>query len=180
MKISANFAKKAFILCLTLLAFLPNAQSRQPKPTGNPAPPQQPKPSGKQVVMNDMVHQQDFVFKAQTAMPMTGSTRHLTSDYDLKVTKESVVSYLPYFGRAYSAPIDPSKGGIQFTSKDFSYTVTDRKKGGWDVVIKPKDYRDVQQMTLTISVDGYATLQVTSLNRQPISFNGTVAQPKKK
>ena len=121
-----------------------------------------------------LVESQNYVFKAQTAMPLSGRVRHLTSDYDLKISKTSVVSYLPYFGRAYVAPIDPSKGGIQFTSKDFNYTMTPGKKEGWTVVVKPKDYRDVQQMTLTISSAGYATLQVISTNRQAISFNGII------
>ncbi|HEX9508930.1 MAG TPA: DUF4251 domain-containing protein [Puia sp.] len=124
--------------------------------------------------IKNLVDSQNFVFKAQSAMPMSGRTRQLTSDYDLKVTKDQIVSYLPYFGRAYTAPIDPSQGGIQFTSKDFDYTVEARKKGGWDVQIKPKDYRDVQQMSLSISENGYATLQVTSTNRQAISFYGYI------
>jgi hypothetical protein len=35
-------------------------------------------------------------------------------------------------------------------------------------------------MQLTISEDGYATLQVTSTNRQPISFSGYVMEIKEK
>ena len=127
-----------------------------------------------------LVDSQNYVFVAQSAMPMSGRVRQLTPDFDLKVTKSSIVSYLPYFGRAYTAPIDPTQGGIQFTSKDFEYTANPRAKGGWDVLIKPKDYRDVQQMSLSISSTGYATLQVTSTNRQPISFNGIIRAPRKK
>ena len=141
------------------------------------------KQAAKTAAIKNMIDSQSYVFKAQSATPMSGRNRQLTSDYDLKVTKDKLVSYLPYFGRAYSAPIDPSQGGIQFTSKDFDYTTTPRKKGGWDIQIKPKDYRDVQQMSLTISEDGYASLQVTSINRQPISFSGyitAVKPPKKK
>ena len=140
------------------------------------------KQAEKTAAIKNMVDSQSYVFKAQSAMPMSGRTRQLTSDYDLKVTRDRIVSYLPYFGRAYTAPIDPSQGGIQFTSKDFDYTVTPRKKGGWDVLIKPKDYRDVQQMSLNITENGYASLQVTSTNRQAISFSGyvTAIPPKKK
>lgn len=140
----------------------------------------QDKQAAKETEIKNLVDSQSYVFKAQSALPMTGRTRQLTSDYDLKVTKSSIVCYLPYFGRAYSAPIDPSKGGIQFTSKDFDYTVTGRKKGGWDVQIKPKDYRDVQQLSLSISQEGYASLQVTSTNRQMISFNGYITAIKQK
>jgi Domain of unknown function (DUF4251) len=141
------------------------------------------KQAAKMAAVKMLIDSQSYVFIAQSAMPMSGRTRQLTSDYDVKVTKDKVVSYLPYFGRAYSAPIDPSQGGIQFTSKDFDYTTTPRKKGGWDIQLKPKDYRDVQQMALSITEDGYASLQVTSTNRQAISFTGyitAIKQPKKK
>lgn len=121
-----------------------------------------------------LIDNQDYVFEARTVMPMGGRTRQLTSIYTLTVTKDSVESYLPYFGRAYFAPIDPSKGGIEFTSKKFDYSAKDQKKGGWLIIIKPDDARDVQQMTLTVSPSGYALLQVTSTNRQAISFNGII------
>jgi Domain of unknown function (DUF4251) len=137
-------------------------------------------PADKAAAIKNLVDSQNYVFKAQTALPQSGRSRVLTTDYDLKVTKAAVISYLPYYGRAYQAPMDPTQGGIQFTSKDFSYTVTPGKKGGWNVQIKPNDYKDVQQMTLSISSAGYATLQVISQNRQAISFNGEIVAPSKK
>ncbi|HXB07900.1 MAG TPA: DUF4251 domain-containing protein [Puia sp.] len=121
-----------------------------------------------------LVESQNFVFKAQTAIPQSGRSRNLTSDYDLKVSKDVVVSYLPYYGQAYEAPIDPSKGGLDFSTKDFSYASVPGKKDGWTVTIKPRDYKDVQQLVLRISSEGYASLQVISTNRQAISFNGVI------
>jgi hypothetical protein len=134
----------------------------------------------KSAAFKTLVDSQNYVFQAQTAMPLRGGTRQLTTYYDLKVTKKAIVCDLPYYGRAYVAPINPSQNGLQFTSRDFTYTTTPRKNGGWDVVIKPKDYRDVQQMTLTISTAGYTTLQVTNLNKDPISFNGVIVAPSSK
>jgi len=128
--------------------------------------------------IKNLVDSQTYVFVAQTALPLSGNTRQLTSDYDLKVTPTVITSYLPYFGRAYTAPINPTQGGIQFTSNKFEYTATPKTKGGWDIQIRPKDYRDVQQLTLNISETGYATLQVTSTNRQAISFNGYITEIK--
>ena len=161
---------KSFLALLLLLPFLAPAQT----------PSAADKKAAKLTAIKDMVESQNYVFKAQTALPMSGPSRQLTPDYDLKVTKQSIISYLPYFGRAYTAPMDPSKGGIQFTSKDFDYTLTPGKKDGWNVLIKPKDYRDVQQMSLSISSTGYAIVQVTSTSRQPISFNGVIVAPKQK
>ncbi|KAA2239325.1 DUF4251 domain-containing protein [Chitinophaga agrisoli] len=135
----------------------------------------------KKPVIKDLIAAQEYVFKAQMALPMGGRSRQLTSDYDVKVAKDSVISYLPYFGRAYTAPLDPTQGGIQFTSRQFDYKVTPGKKGGWTILLSPKDANDVRQLSFMISEDGYGTLNVTSNNRQPIMFNGYVtARPPRK
>ena len=128
----------------------------------------------KETNIQNLVETQQFVFKAETVSPLRGGTRHLTSDYELKVSKDSLIADLPYFGRAYSAPLDPSKGGIQFTSVNFQYKPEMRKKGGWNVSIKPKDASGVQQISFIISSNGSATLQVISANRDAISFDGHI------
>lgn len=130
-------------------------------------------------VVQNIIEKKEFVFKAQSATPMSGMTRQLTTDYDVRFLGDSVISYLPYFGRAYSAGYGEG-GGIDFTSTKFEYKVIERKKGGWAVSIKPKDVRDVQTMNFSISENGYATLQVNSNNRQPISFYGYIVERKRK
>ncbi|MRG45113.1 DUF4251 domain-containing protein [Chitinophaga sp. SYP-B3965] len=136
-----------------------------------------PKESEKAKKIKELISNRNYVFQAQTVFPMSGRTRQITGEgYDVTVSKDTVNSYLPYFGRAYSAPIDPSKSGLQFISKNFEYTEAPGKKGGWDITIKPKDIQDVQQLFLSVSTDGYASLQVTSTNRQAISFNGTIVE----
>jgi Domain of unknown function (DUF4251) len=136
----------------------------------------------KKVAIKNVVETQQYIFKAQYALPMSGRSMALTSDYDLVVSKSTVIAYLPYFGRAYQAPIDPTQGGIKFTSTQFQYTKQNSKKDGWDISIIPKDAPDIQKLNLHISSNGYATLQVTSTQRQFISFNGYIEenkQPKK-
>jgi Domain of unknown function (DUF4251) len=130
--------------------------------------------------VKEMVSKQQYSFKAQTVTPLPGRLRQLTSDYDLQVSKETIVASLPYFGRAYSATPGSSGGGIQFTAKDFQYTSTEKKKGGWNIIIRFKDAGDTQQMQLSIFNNGTASLQVTSNNRQPISFNGYITAPVQK
>ena len=121
-----------------------------------------------------MVDAKNFVFKAQTANPMTGSPVQLSSGYDLTVSKDRITAYLPYFGRATTAPIDPADGGIKFSSQSYVYNVTDRKGGGWDVLIDFKDVPTVRSMTLTFFDNGTATLDVTSNQRDLITFRGKI------
>jgi hypothetical protein len=128
--------------------------------------------------VKSFVESKEFTFKAQTVMPMTGGSRQLTTEYDVKLLGDSIVSYLPYFGRAYTAILGTEGGGIDFTSTKFDYKARERKKGGWDITIKPKDVREVEELNFTISDDGSASLRVTNTNRQPISFYGHVVRRK--
>lgn len=119
-----------------------------------------------------------FIFKAQTANPARGGLINLTPEYDLRISKDTIAAYLPYYGRAY-APIDPNEDGIHFTSTSFKYKIKERKKGkGWEIEMEPLDVKEIQQMNLLVSPDGYAMLQVTSVNRQIISFNGYITTSK--
>jgi hypothetical protein len=132
----------------------------------------------KKAQIRRIVEAQNYVFKAQTALPTSGASRPLTGDFDLRISKDTIISDLPYFGRAFTAPLNPSEGPLRFTSTDFQYSVADRKKGGWDVTITPKDVHDPRQLTMSIFDNGTASVVVTSYNRQPISFNGYVTDKK--
>lgn len=122
--------------------------------------------------VEDMVQAKDFLFKAQTALPTGGSTRQLTSDFDITLNGDSLVSVLPYFGRAFVAPMT-NENPLRFTSTDFDYGVK-KKKNRWEVTIRPKDQREVRQLYLVVGEDGYGNLQVISNNRQPISYYGYI------
>jgi hypothetical protein len=135
----------------------------------------------KKQVIERIMTSRNYVFKAETVMPSGAvPNRQLSYGYDLRVSPDTIISYLPYFGRAYTAPMDPTKGGIQFTSVKFDYKETIRKKGGWEIVIKPQDTQDASQLLLTVSETGFASLQVIGNNRQPISFSGSVDEKKSK
>ncbi len=130
--------------------------------------------SAQAVYIKKLVDNQQYIFYGESATPMKGRQRFLTPGNTVHISKDTVASDLPYFGRAYSASIDPTNGGIKFTSTSFDYKAETRKKGGWDVTIKTKDVKDTQTLSFTIFEDGKAYLQVTSNNRQSISFNGYV------
>lgn len=128
----------------------------------------------KEVAIKALVDAQQYSFEAQTAILLGTRIRQLTSGYELKVRKDTIEAYLRYFGRAYTAAPGSDDGGIKFKTTDFKYTLTEAKKGGWDVSIIPKKAGGTRQITIYISEAGYASLQVISNNRQSISFNGFI------
>lgn len=121
-----------------------------------------------------LLESRNFIFRAQTANPMRGNMVQLTSPYDMMVSTDSIKTYLPFFGRAYSAPMNTAEGGIKITSTDFEYNLADKRKKRWNIAIIPNDTPAIQQLTLSVSEGGYATLRVLSTNRDPITFNGYV------
>ncbi|WP_231490995.1 DUF4251 domain-containing protein [Pedobacter sp. Leaf170] len=144
-----------------------------------------------------IIKEQNYTFNAQTALPLAsndvnqvlrslpgamggGTINLIGSQYDLRVTKDSVVAYLPFYGRAFNAPYNPSEGGIKFKSKDFNYKLTKNKKGSYTVNIRTNDVKQENyQLTLTVSQNGYGNLVVFSNNKQSINFQGVLAEPKK-
>ena len=128
----------------------------------------------KEQKINELINSQCYTFIPQTVLPSRGATRSLTSEYELKIKNDTLVSYLPYFGRAYTASIGSTENPLDFKTTDFKYTITDQKKGGWNITIVPKNAGDARQLILSVSQDGYASLQVISTNRDPISFNGYI------
>lgn len=134
----------------------------------------------KQSATKTLVEGKRYEFVAQSMQPMSGRLRQLTTYYFVRVTPDTLISDLPYVGRAFSPSYDPSAAGVNFTSTSYTYTITDRKKGGWEIVLKPKDYTDVQQLQLTVYANGTAYLHVTSNNKQPISYHGVLEPVKEK
>lgn len=127
-----------------------------------------------QAALRSAIDKKTYTFHAQTVQPASGRSRQLTSTYSVVINKDSLSSDLPYFGRAYTAPLNETRSVLQFNSTNFNYEVSPGRKGGWNINIRFNDVKEVQTYSLSVSQDGYASLQVIPTNRQTISFNGTV------
>lgn len=123
--------------------------------------------------VRNAVEMGDFLFKASYAYPTGYKSIYLSPYYDVKVSPDTVKVYLPYYGRAYRAPMDPREGGYRFTSTDFAYRAgAPGKKGTRSVTI---DFHDVNRpVTFRFDIweNGTARLSVNDTDRQPISFQG--------
>jgi homoserine acetyltransferase len=136
--------------------------------------PRKERQAKKAAEVREAIEAKRYSFNANYMTPLRGGGKALTSEYEITIKGDSLASYLPYYGNAYVAPIDPTKNVLDFKSTKSFYTAELQKKGGWEISIILKDNRDVLKMFLSISPDGYATLRVTLLNQDPISFDGTI------
>jgi len=176
MKISYRFLIN-IIVCIGLLSVFSDVQAQSET--------REQKKQDKLNAVKKMVNNQNYVFIAERANPLGWRTINLNYDYSVVVSKDSVDCYLPYFGRAYVAPMnpnDPKETGIVFKSKNFDYDNVKTKRGIWEITVVPHDVKETRKFVLSISESGYGTLSVTSENRQSISFDGYITEnvPKKK
>lgn len=130
------------------------------------------KKAAKEATIKKNVDGQNYTFMANYVLPQRGGSKQLTETYyDLKVSKDSVVAFLPYYGRAYFDVPYNGDMGMKFTSTKFNYDPK-AKKTGWEITIKPTDVKNIDKLILNISPDGYASLSISSVNRDFISYDG--------
>ena len=132
--------------------------------------------SKEEIIQNidNKIQEQSYVFEADQAGPANGSIIYLTSPYSLKVSPDTLIAFLPYFGRAYSAPSPMEEGGIKFTSTNFDYSASDKEKGVYTISVNIKDDPNKYNLSLLIGENGKGTLHVTQMNKQSITFYGNI------
>lgn len=137
-----------------------------------------------------LVNSQDFTFHAQRAnptnydvikvmnsMPNSTSTRilDLNGDYTIIVKDKMLDVVLPYFGRSFKANIG-GDNSYRFTSKDYTVTKSQNKKGKWTIKIKPNDVNNVDEIIIEVFKNGKAFTSVRGNDRQPISYDGYISK----
>ena len=144
--------KQILMLLLALLVGLPtlSAQSKKEK-----------KEQKKEAVKEDV----------NTAMPMRGRSIPLTSLYSLEIRNDSVISYLPYYGRAYSIPYGGGNG-LNFKAPLKEYNMKLDKKGNSVITFTARNPEDKFDFRVKVYSNGSTSIDVNMQNRQSISFQG--------
>lgn len=129
----------------------------------------------KQLEMAQLIEGGHFRFVARSAHSDLGTFNNLSPSYDLIIDSLRVKAFLPYFGRAYKAPYGNDKGGVKFdlTAEKIDRSYNERKKM-FLISTSLKDLDDSYSIQLTVGLNGYADLKIDFMNRQWISYYGTI------
>ena len=99
-------------------------------------------------------------------------SRAVTSDFYLELRGDTLRSYLPYLGDAHMPTMSPSIG-LNFEEPVLSYKESKPKKFTQiDVDVRTRE--DSYHYAIEIYDNGQAYIRVRSMNRDPISFDGTL------
>ena len=114
----------------------------------------------KKQAVEKLVTSGKYKINVNRALPARGRSVTLTSPYSVEIRNDSVISYLPYYGRAYSIPYGGGEG------LNFKAPLTDYKEDKFD-------------FSIDVFSNGSSTIFVNMQNRQSISFQGELDMPEK-
>ena len=103
--------------------------------------------------------------------PFRGPNRHLSGGYEIRVSGDTLYSYLPYFGEAYNVPYGGGKG-LNWDAPLTGYEVLDGKRGSYIINMTAYNGEDNFLYSLELTPSGAAYLNIRSREREPISFSG--------
>lgn len=99
-------------------------------------------------------------------------SRSVTSDFYLELRGDTLRSYLPYLGDAHMPTMSPSIG-LNFEEPVLTYKESKPKKFT-QIDIDVRTREDSYHYVVEIYDNGQAYIRVRSMNRDPISFDGTL------
>ena len=125
----------------------------------------------KKEAVKKLIESENYKIDVNTAMPMRGRSIPLTSSYSLEIRNDSVISYLPYYGRAYSIPYGGGDG-LNFKAVLKEYSMEMDKKGNAVIEFIARNPEDRYEYRVKVFPNGSASIDVNMQNRQSISFQG--------
>lgn len=126
--------------------------------------------------VKEQVESENYKVNVSTAHPQRGRVVHLTSIYSVEVRNDSVYSYLPYYGRAYSIPYGGGDG-LNFAAPINEYKMETHKKGAAKIEFTAPTPEDRFKFILTIFANGSTDISVSMQNRESIRFLGELILP---
>lgn len=123
--------------------------------------------------LKEKIDSRVYTIEVDKVLPSGGKMITPTTIYSLTIDTDSVNSYLPYFGRAYSIPYGGGEG-LRFQSLIKDYSVTYNKKGKAKISFSTQTKEDLFDFIIEVFPGGSASIRVASVNRQMISYSGSL------
>ena len=103
--------------------------------------------------------------------PLRGRAVNVTSNYSVEVKGDTLVSYLPYFGRGYQVPYGGGKG-LNFIAPITGYQSETDRKGTTRIMLTSENEEDSYLYVLEVFSNGESSVEVQSRQRDRIYYTG--------
>ena len=123
--------------------------------------------------VTNALNNRDYKIAIDRMYPMRGGSRHVSHGYSVEVRNDTLISYLPYFGRAYNVPYGGGKG-LNFTAPIESYQEFMKRNGLRHIEIGVTNEEDTYFYTIEVFDNGNSSVEVRARQRERISYSGNV------
>ena len=123
-----------------------------------------------QQIVNSLENR-NYTIAVDWMKPLGGMSRHVSSNYELKINGDEVDSYLPYIGEAYRLPYGGSKG-LNFKGTIENYSVTQVTSNRYVIEFNVRNDEDFFHYRIDLFNNGKAVIDVIARDRDAISFDG--------
>lgn len=129
--------------------------------------------------IKSLLENRTFIFVPTHAMPLGGGNIYLNHSFDAEVNGDTLISYLPFYGVAYRAEYGARNSAFDFTQPIDEFELNENRNG-YRINFDVKNKMDYLTFNFQVSELGFATLNITSTNRQAMSFYGRIEAPEEK
>lgn len=119
------------------------------------------------------LNNREYKIAVDRMYPMRGSSRSVSFGYSVEVRNDSLISYLPYFGRAYNVPYGGGKG-LNFSAPIGNYQEYMMRNGRHHIEIGVTNEEDTYLYTIEVFYNGNSSVEVRARQRERISYSGNV------
>lgn len=103
--------------------------------------------------------------------PLGGMSRHVNSNYELKVDGDVIDCYLPYVGEAYRLPYGGGKG-LNFKGTIEDYSIAYLTSNRCHIEFKANSGEDIYYFRIDVFNSGQSIIDIIAQDRDAISFAG--------
>ena len=122
-------------------------------------------------LVQERLDAQQYEITIQFMQPRRGASQAVNSHYFIRVDGTHFRSSLPYVGVAYSLPYGGGKG-LSFDSEIEEYVEDTSRSDRRRIIFSTDNEEDYLVYRLTVFNNGRADLEVSSRNRESISYRG--------
>lgn len=123
----------------------------------------------------EIINSKQYKIEVNYAHPQSGRLIYLTSLYSLTIKNDSIDSYLPFFGRAYSIPYGGGDG-LRFKSKIKTYEIEKEKKKELRIRVETVTPEDSYTFFIIVYKNKSADINVMMNKRSSIRFSGRLEE----
>ena len=125
--------------------------------------------------VNEAVTSRQLHIDIRSMNTMRYGSKMVTPDFFLELRGDTLRSYLPYLGQVRQSPIVSPSIGLNFEEPILQYAENHPKSSKTQLTVKVKTREDTYHYLIDVYDSGEAHINVRSLNRDPVSFDGTFA-----